>query len=48
MNHNSIVYLSSEFIKDVENKYNLEQAEIRQQELEKLNANELKSLGKIP
>lgn len=36
MNHNSIVYLTSEFIKDVENKYNLEQAEIRKQELERI------------
>lgn len=36
MNHNSIVYLTSDFIKDVENKYNLEQAEIRQRELENI------------
>lgn len=44
MNHNSIVYLSSEFIKDVENKYNLEQAEIRQQELEKIERQRIEKL----
>lgn len=36
MNHNSIVYLTSEFINNVDNKYNLEQAELRKKELDRI------------
>ncbi len=46
MNYNSIVYLTSEFIKKVEDKYNLEQAEIRQQELNMIERQRVEKLKK--